>query len=74
MVQYIWKCFFYERKKDNGRKKVYETLMELFPNWDELQRVSYMRHHVFNYHSDVRRLNEDLKELNELSKQTKEEN
>ena len=62
------------RKKDNGRKKVNETVMQLFPNWDELQRVSDMRHHVFNYHSNVRRLKEDLKELTELSKQTKEEN
>ena len=61
------------RKKDNGRKKVYETLMQLFPNWDELQRVDDMKHDVFCYHSNVRRLKEDLKELTKLSKQTKEE-
>ena len=62
------------RKKDNGRKKVNETLMELFPNWDELQRVSDMRYHVVHYHESLIRLKEDLKKLTELSKQTKEEN
>ena len=46
----------------NGREKVNETLMQLFPNWDELRRVSDMRYHVVHYHEGLIRLKEDLKE------------
>ena len=61
-------------KRRNGRTKVWELQMQLFPNWDELTKVHYLGKYVEDYHDSLESIEEELKELTELSKPTKEKN
>ena len=48
--------------------------MQLFPNYEELQKVHWLEKSVSDYHDSLESIEEGLKELTELSKPTKEKN
>ena len=62
------------KKKDTGRYKVWKLKSQLFPNFDELEKVHQLQKYVDDYHNSLWKIEEGLKELTELSKNTKEEN
>ena len=61
-------------KRRNGRTKVWELQMQLFPNYEELQKVHWLEKSVSDYHDILESIEEGLKELAVLSKPTKEKN
>ena len=61
-------------KRRSGRTKVWELQMQLFPNYEELQKVHWLEKSVSDYHDSLESIEEGLKELTELSKPTKETN
>ena len=60
------------RKKDAGRKKVKDAIMQLFPNFDELHKGFDLGIYV-SCADNSDWINSKFHELTELSKQTKEE-
>ena len=60
-------------KRETGRHKVWKLKYQLFPNFDELQKVHQLQKYVDDYHNSLENIEEELKELTELLKQ-KEEN
>ena len=62
------------QKKRIGREKVRKLKYQLFPNFDELHKVYWLGRYVDDYHNSLENIEEELKELTELSKKTTEEN
>ena len=62
------------KRRDSGRKKIYETEMRLFPNSDELRAVYKVAKSIRSYNVSLRHIDWALDELPESLKATKEEN
>ena len=43
--------------------------MQLFPNWEELQKVHWLEKSVSDYHNSLESIEETLKELSEITKE-----
>ena len=56
-------------KRRNGRIKVWELQMQLFPNWEELQKVHWLEKSVDDYHNSLENIEEGLKEYSEITKE-----